>query len=121
MSWNRLILLGLALAAAATAQAQEAKCPRYHGKSPLVSGVVFDGPPEEKADLMPDISRGKGSHAYASWDVGYLFDQGRSVYLVCRYSGHGDENAVTVKVEKKALHCIYRTHAGGQPAELSCK
>lgn len=107
------------LALAGTACAQEVKCPPYQGKNPLSSVSLFDGPPSEKADLMPDISRGSGDHGYASWDVGYLFDAGRSLFLVCRYMGL--EQATIVKASKKVEHCVYRTHGSTKPAELSCK
>jgi len=122
MSLNKLIFsVALVLSPIGTAHAQEAKCPSYHGKHPLTSVVVFDGPPEQRADLMPDVSKGSGDHAYASWDVSYIFDSGRNLFLVCRYADAGNANTVTVKVEKKLQRCIYRTHSGGRPAELICK
>ena len=106
---------------AVAAQGQEARCPSHKDKHPLVSGVVYDGPPEQLADLMPDVTRGKGDHAFASWEVGYVFDSGRSLYLMCRYAGLSDAQAVTVKVDTKVKQCVFRTHAGKLPAELGCK
>jgi hypothetical protein len=70
---------------------------------------------------MPDVSRGSGDHAYASWDVSYIFDSSRSLFLVCRFAGVGDAKTVKVKVEKKVSHCIFQTHSGATPAELVCR
>lgn len=120
MSLNKIIL-GVALALAGTAHAQEVKCPSYQGKVPLSTVVLFDGPPEQRADLMPDVSKGTGDHAYASWDVSYIFASGRNLFLVCKFASSPNSTDVTVKVEKKVQRCIYRTHSGAKPAELSCK
>jgi len=119
LSLNKLTV-GIALLLAMQMQAQVAKCPSYKGKSPLSSVTVFDGPPEQRADLMPDVSKGSGDHAYASWDVGYIFSSGRIVYLVCEFGGPGDKDTTTVKVESKVEHCFYQTHKG-KPAEVTCK
>ena len=79
---------------------------------------VFDGPPEEQADLVPDLSRGRTVVAYAVWEVGHVFDEGRNVFLVCRYGG--SEDTITVKVETKVDHCFYRSVARGA-AEVNCR
>jgi hypothetical protein len=120
LSLNRLILV-LAVVLTGTARAEEVACPSYQGKNALSSVVLFDGPPEQKADLMPDVSRGDADHAYASWEVGYIFESGGSLFLVCRFSGSSDANGLTIKVEKKVQRCIFRTHGRSRPAELSCK
>jgi len=121
LTLNRLIP-GLALLLACTAQAQETKCPSYHGKNPLSTVSVFDGPAEEKADLVPDVSKASGGRLVsASWQVGYLYGIGRKVFLVCRFAGLGDADAATIKVDQKVQTCIFRAHGGGQPAEMTCK
>lgn len=114
-------MLSIALVLAGTTHAQQAKCPSYQGKNFLSSVVLFDGPPEQRADLMPDVSKGSGDHAYALWDVSYIFASGRNLFLVCRFGGLENSSDVTIKVEKKVRRCIYRTHSGGKPAEMSCK
>ncbi len=120
MLWNKLAF-ALPLLLCAAASAQDARCSAFHERRPLFNVAVFDGPPEQLAALIPDVSRGTGDHAYASWDVAYLFDDGRTLYLVCKYGDWGSKDAVTVKVEKKVSRCIYRTYHGGKPAELTCK
>lgn len=121
MSWNKLFLCaGLVLSLANVAPSQEAKCPSFQGKNRLVTVTVFDGPPEQRADLIPDVSNGSGDHARAVWDVGYIFDSGRGLFLVCQFDG-GAANTVTVKVDKKVKRCTFRTHGATRPAEVGCK
>ena len=120
MSLSKLILVA-SLALSAVSQAQQARCPAHRGNSPLSSVVVFDGPPAERADLIPDVSKGSGDHAYASWEVSYIFDSGRTLFLVCRFAGLADTQSVTVKVEKKVKHCTFRTHRSPTPADVSCR
>jgi hypothetical protein len=116
----RLTFIFVLLSCAAAA-AQEARCPAYHQQHPLIQVDVFDGPPEQLADLVPDVGQGTGDHAYAEWNVAYIFDDGRNVYLVCKYGNQPSKEALTVKVVKRVKRCIYRTHPGSQPAELTCK
>lgn len=108
-----LVLFGSALSA------QDASCPRHRKTEALTSVDLFDGPPDEMAQLKPDVSRGQGSHAYASWDVGYIFDQGRNLFLVCKYMG--SEPAITLKVNKKVRSCTFKGALGKAPAQMSCK
>jgi hypothetical protein len=119
MSSNSLVPT-LAFVFACTTFAAEVKCPSYQSNHPLSSIVLFDGPPEEKADLMPDQSTGSGDHANSSWDVRYIFANGRTLSVVCRYFGLSDSKNVTIRVEKKVQRCVFRTHPIGQPAELTC-
>jgi hypothetical protein len=110
----------LVIAACAPACAQQFKCPASQGKSPLNNAAVFDGPPAQKADLVPDDSKGDLTYTYARWDVGYLTGSSHHVYLVCKYAGLGDAGSVTVKVDKPVQQCVFRAPKG-QPAEAVCK
>ena len=114
MSSNSLVPV-LAVVFACTPFAAEIKCPSYQSKHPLFSVVLFDGPPDEKADLKPDQSTGSGDHANSSWDLGYISASGRKLFLVCRYSGLGDSRNVTIKVEKKVARVFFaRTREASQ-------
>jgi hypothetical protein len=113
------LLLAFGSLLSANAQSSANGCPSLQGKSPLEDVDLFDGPPSERADLMADISRGTKHNVYASWDVGYIFDKGAQLFLVCHYTGMREP--LTVKVEKRVQRCIYRTHPGVQPAELRCR
>jgi hypothetical protein len=99
-------------------QANEVKCPPLYGEIPLSGAVVYDGSPEEMADLIPDKSKGSGSHANSSWEVGYIYEAGRNVYLVCKY---GLKDSVTIKAEKRVRTCIYHTYPDKKPIEMFCK
>jgi hypothetical protein len=101
--------------------AQELRCPSYEGRKALTTVDLFDGPPEQLADLVPDISKGTGDHAYASWKVGYIFTAGRKLYIVCSYTGAQQTSKVILKSDKKVDSCIFRTHGKTRPAELSCR
>jgi hypothetical protein len=114
-------IAGTILLIATAAPAQSFKCPAMQGKNALASISVFDGPPAEKADLAPDLTKGSGDHLYSSWDIGYLFGLGRTPYLICKYAGLPDAQAVTLKIDKRVAKCIFQAHAAGQPAEAECK
>jgi len=118
MSWNKIAILFVLLLSGTTAQADEVKCPSLHAGIQLSSAIVYDGPPNEMADLIPDKSRGSGNHATSSWEVGYIYDAGRNVFLVCKY---GLNDFVTIQAKKKVRTCIYRTHSGKKPTEMFCK
>jgi hypothetical protein len=117
----RTSILGLALLFAVTAWAQEFKCPTTQGKKPLTNASAFDGPPEEKAELEPDDSRGKTSYTSASWDIGYLFKIGRTPFLECRYGSLKDIETATIKVEKPVQKCVFRANTANSPAEMIWK
>jgi hypothetical protein len=108
----------IALILTGTAKADEVKCPPFQGKNSLSGAIVFDGPPEEMADLIPDESKGSDNHANSSWQVAYIYESGRNVYLVCKYTGTKD--TITIKAEKKVQTCIYRTYPN-KPAEMFCQ
>ncbi|MGA2648885.1 MAG: STY0301 family protein [Terracidiphilus sp.] len=114
-------IAGAILLVAVAAPAQSFKCPAWQGKNPLAGVSVYDGPPAEKADLVPDLTKGSGDRLYASWDIGYLFGLGRTPYLVCRYAGLPDTQSVTLKIDKSVAKCIFSAHAGGQPADAECR
>ena len=114
-SFRRVVLIGI-LTATGLLSAQEVQCSSYHGGLPLYLVAVFDGPPEQLASLIPDHR-----HQYDVWDVGYIFDASRSLYLVCHYGREGKEQVVTVKAEKKVQRCTFRNGATNQPGKLICK
>ncbi len=121
MFWNMMILAVL-LAAAATSNAQDTKCPPYHGKVPLGYIGVNDGPPDNfSTELLPDFSHGKGDQEYGYYDVGFIFDNGHKLYLECIYGGWDSKDRIIIKVEKRVSRCSYHAHPNGQPANLICK
>ncbi len=127
-SSSALLVVALSCAAAAgTADPADAagphesatSCPAYRGGSPLSGATVFDGPPEDRTDLMPDTTRGRGRHAESSWDVGYVFDGNRQVFLACRYMGPSEP--LMVRIERRVASCTYKTAEAGKPVEMRCR
>jgi hypothetical protein len=110
---------GIVVLLAGVSQAQQVGCPAAQGKSLLAGVSVFDGPPAEMADLVPDVSRGSAANLFQSWEVGYLFDQHRTVYLACRYAGVSAP--VVVKVEQRVKTCSFQAHGRTRAAEMSCR
>jgi hypothetical protein len=86
MLLNRCALVPLLLVPGLAA-AEQAQCPESNGTARLVSATLYDGPPSEHADLMPDESRKtSGGGVESSWEVGYIFKAGRKLHVVCKYS-----------------------------------
>jgi len=78
-----MALLGICLLSCAVAgQAAELDCPAFEPSTghrhALDSASVFDGKPEELADLEPQDG---------VWDLQPYRTPDRQLYLVCRYSG----------------------------------
>lgn len=112
----RLVFCLLLLATGA-AHAENFSCPALHGTTRLSGGRVFDGPPEQKADLVPDMSKSKDGDLDSWWDVDYLYKAGRIVFLVCEYGG--PQNTISVRVDKSVKRCIYKFRMKGI-TELAC-
>lgn len=78
-------------------------CPARPGQQ-LQFIDVFDGPPEEMAFLRPGLEQPR----YGSWELGYIYDAGRSVTIRCKYA---DGQALDVKLSKRVGRCNYRLDA----------
>lgn len=117
--WFCAVLLCLsAFSMTIAAFAAKPRCPAVKDNVRLSGVSVFDGPPEEQADLVPDISRGRNIVVYAVWEVGHVYDEGRNIFLVCRYGDSDD--TVTVQVETRVDRCFYRA-VGRGAAEVNCR
>jgi hypothetical protein len=79
------------------ASADEVHCPKTHAGSQLTTATLFDGPPSEHADLMPDTSHETKNGSQTKWDVAYLFKLGRQLFVECQYGPKGS----TVILEPK--------------------
>ena len=117
-------LLILACLAATTAQGAgthgvAATCPSQQEGSPLNGATVFDGPPVEKTDLMPDTTRHRGGQVESSWNVRYVYEQKREVFLTCQYAGHAEP--LIVRIPQPVAACTYRTADPGKPVEMRCR
>jgi hypothetical protein len=112
--------LGLALALALPALAAcagETSCPQVQAGARLVSVTLFDGPPSEHADLVPDSYRKTRDGGRSEWDVAYVFQAGRQLHVECKY---GDKAApVVIEPPPSTTRCEFVTRAKGAKS-LTC-
>lgn len=72
----------LILAAASTTPPEALECPAIPGQT-LVYIDIYDGPPENKADLVPDQHQNKATKtAWNSWE---LYQNPERIYVQCGY------------------------------------
>ena len=71
-----------------SAFADETTCPKAQGEKLLATASLFDGPPSERADLMPDSFRKTKAGGWSEWDVAYVFKAGRKLFVACKYGDH---------------------------------
>jgi hypothetical protein len=49
--------------------------------------MFYDGPPEQKASLVPDKQWRKGDKEYATWSLGPSTEPNREAWISCFYAG----------------------------------
>lgn len=88
-SLSNNVILDLIIASATTfssAQAGENLCPFYNQGSRIQYIAIYNGPPEELANLMgPPLRTLRDGSQMAVFDLAYIFKQGRRVYVQCNY------------------------------------
>jgi hypothetical protein len=113
MRWNRFSIPLIALASAWSighaigAEVCAAK------SQPLRSFLVFDGPPSELASLIPEQTGDHGGY----WDLGYVYDAGRSVWVHCQYA---DGTNSDVQLSTRISKCEYE-ELKNDTFKLSCQ
>lgn len=106
MSWNKVLMLGcLALLFSSTVFAEKVNCPsvlKDGNKTHRMNlADVFEGPPEERASLLPDTDEEMVWTLKDSQD--YAKEHNTSVFLVCQYKG--THKTTTVKIPATAQKC----------------
>ena len=86
-------------------------CPHRGGALRYVN--VFDGPPEQLATLVPDVSGEQAGH----WKVGYVYDAGRILTVRCKYAGG---KQVDVPLPRRVERCNY-TADRAQSLKVACR
>jgi hypothetical protein len=100
-----------------SALAGEIHCPSVREGAKLSTVTLFDGPPSEHADLMPDSSReGKGG-TRSEWQVAYIFKAGRRLYVECKYGP--TISAVMLEPEPSTYKCEFASQ-GDSTISLTC-
>ncbi len=113
--WSTRLFAAAALIAASSASAAVV-CPARQGALRLTNVSLFDGPPSEHADLVPDEAHKDGPTDVSSWDIAYIFQADRQPYATCQY---GKSRLITRSVAKTASKCLYLST--GRTNRLVCK
>jgi hypothetical protein len=114
MSWNRTLSIPLIALVSVCSIGHTIAAEVCAAKSQALRSVtVFEGPPSEQASLVPD-SAGKNN---SSWDLAYIYDGGRSVWVRCQYADGANSD---VKLSARVSKC--RSEAVKKDAiKLSCQ
>jgi hypothetical protein len=109
----------LALAAGAAAAAAPVQCPVVTGQT-LVYIDIFDGPPEELADLVPDQHASRASrHAWNTWQL----EAGpKGLFVKCGYGKAlaGPYSRIeTIRLPQTIKSCRADFRMGRGPADLT--
>ena len=102
MRGNWMLSVSLTVLAMAVGIAQTSAAEVCAAKSKtLRSFTIFDGPPSQKASLVPDSA----DKVTATWEVGGVYDAGRIVWVRCEYAGGSHADA---KLAQKVAKCESR-------------
>jgi hypothetical protein len=102
MRWNSTLSIPLIALASACGIGDAIGAEICAAKSQILRSVtVFDGPPSEQASLVPDRAGKNGG----SWELGYVYDAGRSVWVRCQYA---DGSSSEVQLSAKVGNCEYK-------------
>jgi hypothetical protein len=99
------------------ALADAVACPQTQHGVRLKTVTLFDGPPSEHADLAPDSFRETKGVGRSEWDVAYIFQAGRRLYVQCDYGP--TTPAVTVEPAASTSRCVFLSKPDGN-VSLTC-
>lgn len=88
---------------ATAAHAVQMSCPASQKGKRLTTASLFDGPPEDMAELRPEEGREKNGLLRTYWMLGDIHKAGRVPHVVCGYDGGAQ---VTLKPGKTVKACI---------------
>jgi hypothetical protein len=109
----------VALAAApVSVSAGEIRCPTTHAGSQLTTVTLFDGPPSEHADLEPDTFHQSKGGSRSEWDVAYIYQAGRHLFVECQYGPEAP--AVILEPEPSTSKCEFQSK-GVEGVSLVCQ
>ena len=118
MSWSNAVLLSASIfLSSGIAHAEKINCPetlKENNKTYIMNYVsLFMGPPEEKADVMPDTL---DAWVWTLKDYqDYVKEHNTSLFLVCGYKG--TDKTTIIKVPADAKKCS--AHYGKKEAVLA--
>ena len=91
-------------------------CPMTQRGVRLSNNQVIAGPPADGMILRDDGERRIGKTIIATWKVGYVYEKGRQVHLLCEYRGMP---SIVIKVDKPVTTCRYTRR--GRIESLACR
>lgn len=97
-----MIAVGTMMTATA-AHAVQMSCPATQKGKRLSAVSLFDGPPEDMAELRPEEGREKNGLLRTYWMLEDIHKAGRVPHVVCDYDGGGK---VVMKPGKTVRACI---------------
>jgi len=100
-----------------TCFASEITCPHAQQGARLKNVALFDGPPSELASLVPDSVFETEMDSRAEWDVSYIFQAGRHLYVRCEYGS--TIPAVIIEPPASTGTCAFLSGRNGD-VSLSC-
>jgi hypothetical protein len=92
-------------------------CPETERGAVLTTVTLFDGLPSEHADLEPDRSVESEGTTKSDWDVSYIFQSGRRLYVQCVYGLK--VAAIILKPSPSVSICEYTSQIKGK-ITLTC-
>lgn len=101
MRWTRMLSISLIAMASVCGIGHAIGAEVCAAKPALRNVTVFDGPPAELASLVPD----EGGDTGGSWELGYVYDAGRTVWVRCQYA---DGTSADVQLSAKVGKCEYK-------------
>lgn len=117
LSRPAIAAIGLWAVLSGCAAAGATSCPENHAGFRLKTVMVFDGPPSEHADLMPDSYHENKGVGRSEWDVAYIFQAGRHLFVKCDYGP--SVPAVILEPEPSTQQCVFLSKRDGA-VSLTC-
>lgn len=100
------------------AGASDASCPQTQHGVGLKTVTLFDGPPKDHADLVPDSFHEAEGIGRSEWDVTYIFQAGRRLYVQCDYGP--TVPVVVLQPVASTKKCVYLSQRDGT-VSLTCR
>lgn len=114
MRWNRTLSIPLIALASACGFGHAIGAEVCAAKSQLLRSImVFNGPPSELVSLVAEQS---GDHS-GYWELGYVYDEGRSVWVRCQYT---DGTSSDIQLSTRISKCEYEEFKD-DTFKLSCQ
>jgi hypothetical protein len=113
------MISALLILAAASATPVALQCPAIPGET-LVYIDIYDGPPENEADLVPDQHQDRANKT--AWNIWQLYQNPERVYVKCGYGKHLEgpySRTEFIMLPETAKTCRADFKVGPKPTDLT--